>query len=97
MHEVSRFYGIAVEMEKEDTPPAHFHVRYGGAVVLIGIDRLTVLKGRFPARALGLVMEWADLHGTSCGGLGSGGSALRIRARSCRWTSGRCRPRPVVA
>ncbi|MDE2979252.1 MAG: DUF4160 domain-containing protein [Acidobacteriota bacterium] len=62
MIEVSRFYGIVVEMEKGDTPPAHFHVRYGGAVVLIGIERLTVLKGRLPARALGLVMEWASLR-----------------------------------
>ncbi|MDE2691508.1 MAG: DUF4160 domain-containing protein [Acidobacteriota bacterium] len=62
MHEVSRFYGIIVEMECGDTPPAHFHVRYGGAVALIGIEKLTMLKGRLPPRALGLVMEWADLH-----------------------------------
>ncbi|MCY3931686.1 MAG: DUF4160 domain-containing protein [Acidobacteria bacterium] len=62
MREISRFYGIVIEMEKRDTPPAHFHVRYGGAVVLIGIERLTVLKGRLPPRALGLVMEWASLR-----------------------------------
>ena len=62
MDEVSRFYGIVVEMEKGDTPPAHFHVRYGGAIALIGIEKLAVLKGRLPPRALGLVMEWAELH-----------------------------------
>lgn len=62
MIEVSRFYGIIVEMECGDTPPAHFHVRYGGAVALIGIEKMTMLKGRLPPRALGLVMEWASLH-----------------------------------
>ena len=62
MSEVSRFYGIVVEIERGDTPPAHFHVRYGGAVALIGIEKMTLLKGRLPPRALGLVMEWADVH-----------------------------------
>lgn len=62
MIEVSRFYGIVIEMEVEDTPPAHFHARYGGAVALIGIEKLTVFKGRLSPRALGLVMEWASLR-----------------------------------
>lgn len=62
MREVSRFYGIVIEMEKRDTPPAHFHARYGGAVALIGIEKMTMLKGRLSPRALGLVMEWASLH-----------------------------------
>lgn len=62
MREVSRFYGIVIEMEKGDTPPAHFHVKYGGAVALIGIEKSTVFKGRLPARALGLVVEWASLR-----------------------------------
>ena len=60
MREVSRFYGIVIEMAAEDTPPAHFHVRYGGAVALIGIEKLTVFKGRLPPRALGLIVEWAS-------------------------------------
>jgi hypothetical protein len=62
MREVSRFYGIVIEMEKGDTPPAHFHVKYGGAVALIGIEKSTVFKGRLPPRALGLVVEWASLR-----------------------------------
>ena len=62
MREVSRFYGIVIEMESGDTSPAHFHVTYGGALALIGIERLTVLKGRLPPRALGLVVEWASLR-----------------------------------
>ena len=62
MREVSQFYGIVIEMEKGDTPPAHFHVKYGGAVALIGIEKATVFKGRLPPRALGLVVEWASLR-----------------------------------
>ena len=60
MREVSRFYGIVIEMESGDTPPAHFHVTYGGALALICIEKLTVLKGRLSPRALGLVVEWAS-------------------------------------
>lgn len=29
---------------------------------MIGIDDLVLLKGEFPPRALGLVIEWALLH-----------------------------------
>lgn len=62
MREVSRFYGIVIEMEKGDAYPAHFHATYGGAVALIGIEKATVFKGRLPPRALGLVVEWASLR-----------------------------------
>ena len=50
MREISRFYGIVIEMEEGDTPPAHFHASYGGAVALIGIEKSTVFKGRLPPR-----------------------------------------------
>ena len=61
MREVSQFDGIVIEMEVGDTPPAHFHASHGGgAVALIGIDELAVLKGRLTPRALGLVLEWAS-------------------------------------
>ena len=62
MREVSRFYGIVIAMETGDTPPAHFHASYGGAIALIGIEELSVLKGRLAPGALGLVIEWASLH-----------------------------------
>ena len=62
MNEVSRFYGIVIEMEKEDTSPAHFHARYDGALALVGIENPTILKGRLPPRALGMVVEWAVLR-----------------------------------
>ena len=59
---MSRFYGIVVAMFYNDHDPAHFHARYGKEHVLIAIESLSVLRGRLPARALGLVMEWAAIH-----------------------------------
>jgi len=60
--EVSRFFGISIRMYFDDHNPPHFHAIYGGTEVEVGIDPLTVLRGRFPRRALGMVMEWAALH-----------------------------------
>ena len=46
----------------DDHPPAHFHAVYGGEEAVIEIETLAVLTGYLPARARGLVMEWASLH-----------------------------------
>lgn len=62
MPELSRFYGIIIRMYFDDHPPPHFHAVYGGAESVIGIESLAVLSGRLPARAHGLVTEWASLH-----------------------------------
>ncbi len=62
MPEISRFFGIVVTMYHDDHGPPHFHARYGGQVVRVAIESLTVLNGRFPPRALGLLLEWALLH-----------------------------------
>jgi hypothetical protein len=61
--EISRFFGIVVQMFYDDHSPPHFHARYGRHQAVIGIRGLTVLKGHLPPRALGLVMEWAAQHG----------------------------------
>jgi len=45
----------------EHNPP-HFHARYGNDWAIIDIRNLSVLEGRIPARALGLVIEWASQH-----------------------------------
>jgi hypothetical protein len=62
MPEISRFYGIVIQMYFGDHPPPHFHARYGGHDAKIDIDALAVIEGKLPARALGLVIEWAALH-----------------------------------
>ena len=62
MPEICRFYGIIIRMYFDDHVPAHFHALYGNDEALVGIDNLAVLQGRLPARAQGLVIEWASLH-----------------------------------
>jgi len=62
MPEISRFFGIIVQMYYNDHEPPHFHVRYSGQRALIAIETLAVLRGSLSPRALGLVTEWAALH-----------------------------------
>jgi hypothetical protein len=59
MPEICRFYGIVVTMYYQDHQPPHFHARYAGAEVVVSIDDLRVIAGGLPARAMGLVVEWA--------------------------------------
>jgi hypothetical protein len=62
--EISRFYGIVVQMYYADHDPPHFHVRYSGQKALIAIETLSLLRGALSPRALALVLEWAALHQT---------------------------------
>ena len=62
MPELSRFYGIIIRMYFGDHPPPHFHAKYGEHEAVIAISDLSVLAGSLPARAHGLVVEWASLH-----------------------------------
>ena len=62
MPELSRFYGIVVQVYYDDHLPAHFHVEYAGAIAKIDIETLSLISGSLPARARGLVIEWASMH-----------------------------------
>jgi phosphomannomutase len=62
MPEISRFLGIVIAMYYNEHNPPHFHARYGQFKIEIAIKTLTILAGKFPPKALGLVMEWATLH-----------------------------------
>lgn len=62
MPEISRFFGIIIAMYYNEHNPPHFHARYGDASVEITIETLSVLAGRLPPRAMGLVIEWASRH-----------------------------------
>jgi len=59
---ISFFYGIAIYMYYREHQPPHFHAIYGDDEVVIAIQTLSLMGGRIPSRALGLVMEWASLH-----------------------------------
>ena len=62
MPEICRFDGIVIRMYFDDHVPPHFHALYGADEALVGIDDLAVLQGRLPARAHGLVIEWAAMR-----------------------------------
>lgn len=61
MPEISRFYGIVIRMFYGDHRPPHFHAVYGDNEVTVDIQS-GAIEGRFPRRALSLVMEWLDVH-----------------------------------
>jgi len=62
MPELSRFYGIVIQMYYADHPPPHFHAIYAGRKAAIDIETLAFIDGQLPARARGLVIEWATLR-----------------------------------
>ena len=62
MPELSRFYGIVVRIFFNDHGPPHFHAYYAPEEALLSIETLSVIAGRLPPRARGLVVEWASLH-----------------------------------
>ena len=62
MPEISRFFGIVVQMYYNDHEPPHFHVRYSGQRALIAIEDLAILRGELSPRVLSLVREWAAIH-----------------------------------
>jgi hypothetical protein len=62
MPTISRFYGIIIRMFFDEHGPSHFHVAYQGYNAVIDIETLEIKEGRLPRRALGLVLDWAELH-----------------------------------
>ena len=61
MPEISRFLGIVIAMYYNDHAPPHFHAKYGDHEITVRIADGSV-EGRFPQRALNLVLEWYNLH-----------------------------------
>ena len=59
---ISVFYGIIIRMCFGDHLPAHSHAVYGEFQATIDIEKLRVLEGQLPRRALELVLDWAELH-----------------------------------
>lgn len=61
MPTISRFYGIVIFMNYNDHQPPHFHARYQDQEIIVEIESGTI-EGRMSKRALGMVLEWLDLH-----------------------------------
>jgi len=62
MPELSRFYGIVIQVYYGDHAPPHFHVMYSDHKAKIDIESLALMEGALPPRAMGLVVEWASIH-----------------------------------
>ena len=62
MPQISSFFGIIIRMFYDEHNPPHFHAQYGEHRCSIDIRTFGVIEGYLPARALGLVVEWAILH-----------------------------------
>jgi len=62
MPEISRFFGIIIAIFFDDHNPPHFHARYGDYSGAIRIDDFALIESFLPPRALGLVIEWAEIH-----------------------------------
>jgi hypothetical protein len=59
---LSIFYGIVIYIYWYDHTPPHVHARYAEHEVQIDIQKLSVLKGSLPKRALAMVLEWTREH-----------------------------------
>lgn len=62
MPEISRFFGIVIQMYPRDHLPPHFHAVYTGTDAVIGIRPVALLNGRLSPRVLALIVEWAQQH-----------------------------------
>lgn len=62
MPTISTFYGILIKMFFNDHVPAHFHAEYAEFKATIDIEKLKIIEGQLPRRALELVLDWAELH-----------------------------------
>jgi hypothetical protein len=62
MPRISAFYGIAVYMYYRDHAPPHFHAIYGEHEAEIDIATATILEGKLPRKARGLIEEWATAY-----------------------------------
>ena len=61
MPEISRFLGIVIYMLYNEHNPPHFHAQYGDYDISVEILS-GVVDGKFPKRALSMIMEWYKLH-----------------------------------
>lgn len=61
MPEICRFLGIVFFINYNDHAPPHFHAVYSGYEITVDI-KTRIITGKFPPRALKLVLEWSEMH-----------------------------------
>lgn len=66
MPEIARFYGLIIKMyftQSEHNPP-HIHVIYGDYTGSIDINKLVLIEGDLPNKALSMALEWTKENQT---------------------------------
>lgn len=61
MPELCRFLGIVIFMNFNEHNPPHFHARYGDFEIIVEINS-GIVEGKFPKRALSMVIEWYEIY-----------------------------------
>ena len=62
MPEISRFFGIVIQMYGNDHPPPHLHAIYNEFRAVIEIQTGEILQGSLPGKQLKFVQVWTDIH-----------------------------------
>lgn len=62
MPEISRFFGIVIQMYFDEHGPPHFHASYAGKWARVIVHPVGLLSGDLPPRVLALTVEWARIH-----------------------------------
>lgn len=56
------FRGIKIYMNWREHQPPHFHAKYGGDEVVVGINDAEVIEGGIPSKQLKMLLGWTVLH-----------------------------------
>ena len=62
MAEISRFYGIIIQMFGNDHNPPHFHVIFNKYRAIFAIESGELLQGRIPLQPMKIVQAWTYIH-----------------------------------
>ena len=60
MPTISLFYGIVIQMYWRDHNPPHIHAHYQGHEALFAISDASVIAGKLPPTARGIVEGWIE-------------------------------------
>ena len=61
MPEICYFYGIKIYINYREHDPPHFHAEYGEYKIKVNLGDW-IIEGKFPKRALKMVLQWAKKH-----------------------------------
>lgn len=62
MPTICMFRGIKIYINWREHQPPHFHAKYGGDEVVVGINDAEVIEGGIPSKQLKMLLGWTVLH-----------------------------------